>query len=85
MDDDGTRPGTPELQRAPWWLAGRRLSRAIVLECVWTALFVVRLVELITDRSTDVIATLVLVASGILMIGIAPSVVWLARRRPVYG
>jgi hypothetical protein len=85
MQDDGTRLTTPEVQRAPWWLAGKELRQTVLLECLWTAWFVLHLIEVLTGGLTGVIGTVLLVGSGILMVGIVPSIVWHARRIPVYA
>jgi hypothetical protein len=66
---------------ALWWLVTRSFTSALVLVALWTVLFLLRLVEVIYDRSIDWLGWTLLILSALLIIFRVPSLIYFARLR----
>ncbi|RKR75264.1 hypothetical protein [Frondihabitans australicus] len=75
-------PEAPATQpKPPWWVSGRSLVASAIIGGVWWAVFVVRLIALLTGAQTNGLDITLLVASGLLGLAYVPSVVYFTRRR----
>jgi hypothetical protein len=65
----------------PWWLIGQSLRSCIVSISIWAALFLLWLVEDLTNKSADWFGWVSLTLYGIVLVATVPSMVHFARLR----